>query len=763
MNRNRYLQPQFVVASMLLSLLVALPAMAADPAPAAPLADKLPGPSLLYLGWGGVGPNKAALDKTGLGQLLNDPEVKPYVEQMWAQLETFIKAQGEKKLPPGTFDAIHSLVVDVVVDRPWAISLVNVKIDPAAGKPEVSAVLLADLGEKADAASANIDKLLTTFLPPDVQKAIVEVDVKGAKLRSLKMGDDAPDLVWGVTKNHLIVAIGQATAGAVVELINGKGGPTLAADPQFAKVAAKTGGGLFCFYADAAKFRKELLPVILGMAVHDADKIAEINKVVSSLGLTSIDALGYSVRTDGKDFVGSCYLLTPNGKPGLLVLADQKPISGDLLAAVPADATFAWVFNINRVQVLDELEKQLAEFPKAKAKFDEFRKSIEDAVGGVNLRTDLAEAMGQGVAIYNSPSAGGFLFTGLTIVAEVKDAAKLRLTLPKIEATLLNMANKSAPADEAPVAFKSAKFKDYDYRYVVTKGVPMPVAPAWCLTDKYFVVSLFPQSLKAALLKIEAGKDGSLLAGDSLGAQLAGPAKGASAVFYLNQRQLLRIIYPVALPVWQVGCSMAAKAGISMDVNALPRQELLLKYVTDAFSAVIPDPEGVLMTSRDATPLLAPMAVGMGAAVLMPALANAQSQANRIRSRANLSGMGKMLQIYVNQHNNSYPDSLQDLVKDGLSPKALIIPSNSGGDRTYLYIKPGQAPVDNSTSWVVAFEPLEVNNGEGANVLFFDGHVDFIPAGRLNELLKAQGFKTPALAAPSVKKEPEVPAGTNPI
>jgi prepilin-type processing-associated H-X9-DG protein len=293
----------------------------------------------------------------------------------------------------------------------------------------------------------------------------------------------------------------------------------------------------------------------------------------------------------------------------------------------------------------------------------------------------------------------------------------------------------------------------------VTKGVPMPVAPAWCLTDKYFVVSLFPQSLKAALLKMEAGKDGSLLAGDSLGAQLAGPAKGASAVFYCNQRQLLRIIYPVALPVWQVGCSMAAKAGISMDVNALPRLDLLLKYVTDSYGAVIPDPEGVLMTNRDATPL-APLVLMGATPVMVLSLQQAMQQANRIRSRANLSGCAKGLQIYANGHNGDYPDSLQELVAEGFSPQMMRIPSKP--ELAYVYLKPGKDPVDNSTKWVVAFEPPEVNGGDGANVLFLDGHADWVRVGELNELLKAQGFKTP-LAAPPAKREPEVPAGTNPI
>jgi prepilin-type processing-associated H-X9-DG protein len=168
------------------------------------------------------------------------------------------------------------------------------------------------------------------------------------------------------------------------------------------------------------------------------------------------------------------------------------------------------------------------------------------------------------------------------------------------------------------------------------------------------------------------------------------------------------------------------------------------------------------VTSRNSVPVAAaaPLTVGLGVAILLPALDKAKGQANRIRSRANLSGIGKMLQIYVNGHNDSYPDSLQALVAEGLSPQGIRVPTHP--ELAYIYLKPGKDAFENSTKWVVAFEPPEVNHGEGANVLFLDGHVEFVKGERLNELLKAQGVE-PAPAAQQIKKDTGVPAGTNPI
>ena len=457
-----------------------------------------------------------------------------------------------------------------------------------------------------------------------MQKSIKAIEVKGAPMKMVSPAIGVPDVVWGVVKNHLVVTLSLPAAEAVINLLNGNGGPTLAADAQFAKVLAKTGGGMACLYADVARFRKTVLPMILAQKVKDADQIAEINKAIGAFGGEAIDAIGFGLRPDGNEFVSQAYVLAPRGKPGILVLADQKPVSSELLATVPADATFAVLLSVNRVKVITELETQLAKFPEAKAKFDEFRKGLEDAIG-LNLKTDLAPAIGDGMAIYNSPAAGGFLFTGLTIVAEVRDAAKVRAALPKLEAAMLaqlpkllkDMKFKDLPklgGEGMKMDFKTGKFKGYEYRYLSTAGVPMPIAPAWCVTDKYVVFSMFPQTLKAALLKIESGRDGSLLANESLAKQLAGPAKGASALCYVNSQQIVKIVYPVLLPLWQVGCSYAGQVGLQLDVNALPRQDQLVKAIGDSYGAVVPDAEGVLLIGRGAMPLVG------AAATVAPAL-----------------------------------------------------------------------------------------------------------------------------------------------
>ncbi|MCF7976157.1 MAG: type II secretion system protein GspG [Phycisphaerae bacterium] len=100
-----------------------------------------------------------------------------------------------------------------------------------------------------------------------------------------------------------------------------------------------------------------------------------------------------------------------------------------------------------------------------------------------------------------------------------------------------------------------------------------------------------------------------------------------------------------------------------------------------------------------------------------------ETLANRMKSAAHLSGIGKAMLIYANDHDDAFPSDLHALVSEAeLLPKQLVSPSKPIGfvGPSYVYIA-GQTTLMDPRN-VVAYE----NPGycqDGVNVLFLDSHV----------------------------------------
>jgi prepilin-type processing-associated H-X9-DG protein/predicted Zn finger-like uncharacterized protein len=128
--------------------------------------------------------------------------------------------------------------------------------------------------------------------------------------------------------------------------------------------------------------------------------------------------------------------------------------------------------------------------------------------------------------------------------------------------------------------------------------------------------------------------------------------------------------------------------------------------------------------------------------ILLPALNAARITANRVRSAQNLHQIGQACAQYGNAYDQNYPPDLGILcTTENLTPQTFVSPNSQTAapdnltgaaavnwvDNFSDYIYTGSGlKLRSDPSIVVAYEKEQINHGNGINVLFMDGHVEFM-------------------------------------
>jgi prepilin-type processing-associated H-X9-DG protein len=140
----------------------------------------------------------------------------------------------------------------------------------------------------------------------------------------------------------------------------------------------------------------------------------------------------------------------------------------------------------------------------------------------------------------------------------------------------------------------------------------------------------------------------------------------------------------------------------------------------------------------------------------------------RVVSMSNLREIGVAILLYGNDHHGSYPDSFQTiLLNEDVSSMVFVSPQRSEtpadgsttqataanmttGNISYVYLGKGLSQGTVTPKTVVAYEKLLQPN-VGTNVLFGDGHVEFVgpvTAGHIDGQAAAGVFPVTAPPAP---------------
>jgi prepilin-type processing-associated H-X9-DG protein len=148
---------------------------------------------------------------------------------------------------------------------------------------------------------------------------------------------------------------------------------------------------------------------------------------------------------------------------------------------------------------------------------------------------------------------------------------------------------------------------------------------------------------------------------------------------------------------------------------------------------------------------------------------NGSSSAPRVQCTSNLRQLGQAIFLYADEHNGAYLDSLGTiLLSEDITPDTFICPAttntvakapttqaeaddiNAGRHVSYLYLGNGFNTKTTPTDAIVAYEPLS-NHGNGMNLLFGDGHVEFIDKTAAAEFLSQISTGTRPVRWPTTK------------
>jgi prepilin-type processing-associated H-X9-DG protein len=711
--------------------IVILAVVLAAPAIAQPLADRVPADALVYIGWRGSENLPASYDESHLKAVIENSKFRELFTDLLPQI---IQKVGS---PHELADLLGMQEIGAELWRhPTAFYFAGIDMsNPSQPMPKLAIVCQA--GNDAAVMQQDIMNLIA------------------------KAGH--PPINVFVEKDMLIVAVGYYQ---VADTMTTAATSLQQAPPFAAAMKQVQADPVMIAYANV-----ESITSLFEAAVQANNPPAaqKAGKVIDALGLRGLKRVIHTCGFDGKEWLSQTFVEAPSPRSGLLTMLDPAPVSPELVKTIPSDSTFAVATRFDAAKLIQTIRDGAGQVdPQAQRMIDQILGMVQVAIAK-NPLTDVLQPLGQDWAMYCSPSVAGNGVLGIVVVNHLKDPAKAEASLPTASINLSNWAAVAMSRADAKVQI-TQKTISVDGNTIYYLALPV-VAPSWMIKDGNLYMGLYPESVIAAARWSSHG--GKSIAENekfvALQKRLGANSPCGFSFFDLPTTAAQGSSYEQLLALTQYG-GVADLFGLTLPEPLLPTLDVLQQNVTPAGStawvddagyhqkSLSPFPGSTLLSEPGMMTSTGPGASALMLAVLLPATNRARETANRVKCASNMRQIGQGILLYANDHKGKYPDNLGQLVvAEDLTAQVFVCPSGSKNVPMDII----RAPKDQQGDWVnqhsdyiylgagkknsiaadviTLYEKSQDHGNAGMNLLFGDGHVEFMTMPVAWKMLQDQG------------------------
>lgn len=646
---------------------------------------------------------KPAYDQSALGQVFNDPQMREFLHKPARALYQAIKIATNAPRPE-----VNQQVCRWLVEKESALGVyVGDRLQVA---------ICVRLG--ADAPRAR--KLFNEALKGD--GSVNKRTYKGHQITVLGV-----DQQQTIAKDVFVFATSANMLDAVLERIDVDAVPAETVAPPSLDVGQGIGWVVVDIPQALQRWRASLT---------ETTDVERFDSVVKELGVERVQRVEVVAGFDGIGLRTAARVSGLAPESGLFALyGGHAPLDDPALRLVPKNVGSASVARINLAALWNTVMRTIE-----LAGGHKVYQPVQDAIAAfesnavLHVKEDLIDPVDDICVFYTKAGLSPLTGAEMTLALKLKDPPRFAQGMD----ALFDYANKQFVASRSygkvPPSIQRDKIGDVNVRYLT--GVPM-VSPTFAVKGPYAFLSSSPVVLSAAITQAEQPSSSLLDNSDYQNVRAKLPQE-AVAVTYEDTRQNIANLY-AALSA--AGPMLAGRGNAPFDPSLLPPLSKVQEKLFGGVGVITATGGELMMQQYSALGVNLNSFGGGGAAVMaglmLPALNGAREKAREANCTSHLKQIGLACHLYADKHAGKFPASLDELVGEYLpSEKILHCPSAPGEPGiSYGYCR-GFTP--KNVYRILAFDMDGNHRHGGRNVLFCDGHVEWVTDVRFRALLKKQ-------------------------